>query len=182
MPPEPFPAGGDAPAARHRPDRRLVLLLLLPLLAVALAGGGVVLGARVARTPATSAQEQGPPADRRPGEEEPGGPGNGPREPGSGLDGRPGGPARLEVNQPYGDRDTTFVVSGRGWEPHTEVTIVLAGGPTLPNRPRADRAGAFHYVIGQDRELFPRGLPLGEHVVAATAGGRRIEVRFRVDP
>jgi len=171
---DPPPAGQDAPAARHRPDRRLILLLLLPLLAVGLVAGGVVLGARVAGDPPATVGEQ------QPGGREPGR--GGPPPPVSGADDQPTGTPQLLVNQPRGDPYTTFAVSGRGWEPGTEVTFKLVDGPTLPNRLPVDRHGAFNYVIGQDRDLFPRGLPVGELVVAATAGDRRLEVHFRVDP
>ncbi len=113
----------------------------------------------------------GPPPDREP------------RPPLSGASDRPTGNPSIQVNQPYGDGNTIFVVHGRGWPPGARITVGLAGGPRSPDAPVVDNAGTFNYAVNQRHEFFPETIPPGRYALVATAaGGRTVQVTFRVDP
>ena len=99
-----------------------------------------------------------------------------------GDSGPPGGPPRIQVNQPTGDGDTNFVVHGTGWRPHTTVTVQLAGRPPSTQMPIVDRAGTFNYTINQQHEFFPGPLPAGTYrVLVAAPDGARGETSFTVN-
>ena len=144
----------------------------MALLAVALLLAGTLLGALLTRDdpPAPAAPPAaGPPAGREPPPPPPG--------PGQPVT----GPPTLEINQPYGDGATSFVVYGRGWTPGARVTVSLDGRAS-PDRPAVDGAGAFHFVVNQRREFFPDELPRGRHTVeVGTPGGPTQRVSFQVD-
>jgi hypothetical protein len=87
------------------------------------------------------------------------------------------------VNQPFGDPNTSFAVYGRGWDPRSKVTLVLDGRRAQAASLVTDKQGSFNYVLNQGQELFPAGLPVGQHTVTATGdGGRRAEISFSVGP
>jgi hypothetical protein len=112
-----------------------------------------------------------------------GGPPPEPPPPASGQYDRPGGTARIEVNQPVGDVNTVFVVHGRGWPVDRPVTVALNGKPTRLPAPKADLAGTFNYAVNQAHEFFASGLPPGRyHVSVQGSGGRRAEASFEVHP
>jgi serine/threonine protein kinase len=163
----------SASGARRASTAR-VLLSLVALIAVM--ASGVLVGAWITSSRDAPAQDpgtgHGPPPERRD-----------PPPPVSGESDRPTGPPSVQVNQPFGDVYTSFVLHGRGWPPGEQVTIGIAGGPTSPDRPFVDRAGTFNYVLNQDQEFFSGTTPPGNYLVVATAsGGRRAEASFRVDP
>jgi serine/threonine protein kinase len=97
----------------------------------------------------------------------------------SGATDRPTGNPAIVVNQPFGDRDTVFVVHGTGWPPGARITMRL-GGQVSPATPTVDRAGTFNYAINQNHEFFPGRLPPGILRVVATSGSARAETGFRV--
>jgi serine/threonine protein kinase len=163
------------PDPGRRADRRLAVVLAC-LAAIVLIGGGLEIGTRITGSGdggTTQTQSSGPPPGPPPGREPP--------PPVSGQGESRDGPPALAPNQPFGDSDTTFVMHGRGWRPGTVVTIRLDGGTAAPDRPVVDRQGTFNYVVNQRHELFPAGLPAGDHVLEATGvGGQRAEARFSV--
>jgi hypothetical protein len=170
------PADGTDPGQRtdpaRRADRRLAIVLAC-LAAVLLVGGGLEIGSRLANNDNGAAAQQqaglGPPR---------GGPGQAPPRP------PPGDTAAkpdITVNQPFGDARTTFVVSGRGWQPDTTVTLTLDGHPVVPKAPATDKQGAFNYTLNQGQEMYPAGLPAGRHTVQATGnGGQKAVIDFDV--
>jgi serine/threonine protein kinase len=167
------PAEGGAHRADHarRVNRRLAIVLAC-LAAILLVGGGLEIGSRLGDDGSTAQQQVDPDRPR-------GGP------PGQGPPGPPGGGAAakpdIRVNQPFGDPQTTFVVSGRGWPPEATVTLTLDGRPVVPEGPATDKQGAFNYTLNQGREMFPTGLRRGQHTVQATGdGGRRAVTSFEV--
>jgi hypothetical protein len=179
-PPAAAPAAGSGPAAGRgstAPPRRRGPLpaALLAVAAVALLAAGAVLGGWLSGlgppVPGPQPSAAGPPPEREP-----------PPPPG-GASERPTGPPTVQVNQPYGDGHTVFVVHGRGWAPGTRLTVALAGGPTSPDRPVVDKAGTFNYAVNQRHEFFAGALPPGVHTVVVSApGGRTEPVSFRVEP
>ncbi|MFL6130580.1 MAG: hypothetical protein ACJ73E_16155, partial [Mycobacteriales bacterium] len=143
------------------------------LLAVTLLLTGVLLGGWLTRgdppAPGPQPTAGGPPPREPP-------------PPPSGASRRATGLPTVDVNQPHGDGDTTFVVYGRGWAPGIPVTVTLIGHPSSPDRPVVDRAGAFNYTVNQRHEFFPGRLPVATHTVVVTApGGRTEQVSFQVD-
>ncbi len=165
----------EADPAR-RADRRLAILLLC-LAAIILVGGGLEIGSRLGHNDSGSAAQQQLDPNRPP----PGPPPDGdpPRPPGDQAATRPS----IDVNQPRGDARTTFVVSLRGWQPGTRVTLSLDGRPLAAKGLVTDRKGAFNYTLNQDQQLFPSGLSLGHHTVTATGdGGQHAEDGFEVVP
>jgi hypothetical protein len=146
--------------------------VLACLAALVLVGGGLEIGSRLGNDGSGAAVQQ---QDRPPGAP----PGDPPPPAGPGTSTRP----NLEVNQPRGDAQTTFVVSGRGWRPRTAVTLTLDGRPVVPTGPVTDRQGAFNYTLNQGHEMFPTGLPVGPHtVIASGASGQRDDASFSVVP
>jgi serine/threonine protein kinase len=170
--PEPPPESG-----RHRrgTDRRIIVALIV-LAAVVLAGGGIALGTVLGGDGnGTSQQAQNQPP--------PGPPPDDPPPPRNPADAGSGGPPKLIINQPRGDKDTVPVLQGTGWRPGTQVTVRVLGGPTSPVHPVIDRAGSFNYTVNQAHELFPDGLPSGHLVLVASApGGPQLQVGFEVNP
>jgi serine/threonine protein kinase len=155
----------------RRLDRRLVIVLAC-LAAILLVGGGLEIGSRLGNDGGTTQQQVDP--GRPPG----GPPGQGPpRPPSGGVAAQPG----VGVNQSFGDARTTFVVSGRGWQPDSTVTLTLDGRPVAPSGLPTDREGAFNYTLNQGRAMFPTGLPTGRHTVTAKAGdGKSAQATFEV--
>jgi hypothetical protein len=169
---------GDGGAHRAEPARRSdhrLAIILACLAAIVLVGGGLEIGSRLGNNDGggTATQQQvdpGRPPSGRPGD----GP---PRPPGGGAATKPD----ITVNQPFGDAQTTFVVSGRGWQPGTPVTLTLDGHPVVPKAPATDKQGAFNYTLNQGQEMFPTGLRPGRHTVQATgAGGQKAVIDFEV--
>ena len=96
------------------------------------------------------------------------------------IDPTPGIPF-IGLNQPIGDSNTGFMIHGGNWPPGKPVSIELLGHGTTPVPPIADRQGTINYVINQDHEFFPRGLPPGIYTIRAVgAGGRTATARFEV--
>jgi hypothetical protein len=148
------------------------VIVLACLAAILLVGGGLEIGSRFGNDGGTTQQQVDP--GRPPG----GPPGQGPpRPPGGGVAAQPG----VGVNQSFGDARTTFVVSGRGWQPDSTVTLTLDGRPVAPSGLPTDREGAFNYTLNQGRAMFPTGLPTGRHTVTAKAGdGKSAQATFEV--
>jgi serine/threonine protein kinase len=125
-----------------------------------------------------------PPAQGGTGYGPPGGgpqPGGDPRPPLSGATDRPTGSPQIELNQSSGDRNTVFVVHGRGWVPSSQVTVRIDGRPASPVLPVVDLRGTFNYAINQQHEFFSGPIPLGGYTVLATApGGRNAQATFVV--
>jgi hypothetical protein len=156
----------------RRLDRRLVIVLAC-LAAILLVGGGLEIGTRIGDNggnAGSSTTQQQPDSDRPPGPP----PGPPPFPPGAGT----GAKLELKMNQPFGDPDTTFVVSGRSWQPGSEITLRLDGG--APQRLRTDRTGSFNWTVNQGGRVFSHGVPPGKHVVEVNGGGRRMETSFTV--
>jgi len=93
----------------------------------------------------------------------------------------------LCVNQPIGDSDTVFVLSGSGFPVGAPVTVSLLGHGTSPYRPRADQRGTFSYAIDQGYNFFSGssgssgGIPPGTYTAVVTAsGGRSVHATFQV--
>jgi hypothetical protein len=175
----PGPVVGESTGGAHRADpaqrsdRRLAIVLAC-LAAIVLVGGGLEIGSRLGNDSGATAQQQSA-AGLPPGPP----PGDPPGPPGESPATRPD----VTVNQPRGDAQTTFVVSGRGWRPDTRITLTLDGRPVAPKGPATDRQGAFNYTLNQGQEMFPTGLKVGEHTVTASGpGGQRVEKTFRVVP
>ncbi len=170
LPPGPLP-GARSPSG---PDRRL-LAALAALAAVVLIGAGILVGTVLDGGPPPAAQQAGGPQGGGP----PAGPPQGP-PPG---DHPQTGPPTLQLNQSFGDRFTTPVVSGRGWRPGSTVTVRVQGGRTGPDRPVVDRSGSFNYTVNQHHELFAGDLPVGPLVVVVTGSdGTEKQVSFDVSP
>jgi serine/threonine protein kinase len=167
--------GGGAHRADpgRRADRRLAIVLAC-LAAIVLVGGGLEIGTRMGNDSGGSASQQQLDPTRPPGPP----PGQPPPLPPGQV---PGGSPELLVNQPIGDRSTTFVVSGRGWRRDVTVTIRLDGRTRSGPAVVTDREGAFNYTLNQAREFFPDGLPTGQHVVEASGGGQRLQKSFTVN-
>jgi serine/threonine protein kinase len=172
------PGTGDGGGAHRagpaqRSNRRLAVVLAC-LAAIVLVGAGLEIGSLLGGNNGGGAAQQQTDPGRPPG----GPPGQGPPRPPDG--GRATTPD-ITVNQPFGDARTTFVVSGRGWRPSTTVTLTLDGHPVVPKGPATDRQGAFNYTLNQGQEMFPAGLPAGQHTVRATgSGGQKAVVSFAV--
>jgi hypothetical protein len=158
-------------------------VVALVVAAVVLAGGGIALGTVLGGNgngsgtgTGTAQQGQGQPPPGPP-------PGNPPPPPRDPADARPGGPPKLIINQPIGDKDTFPVLQGTGWAPGTRMTVRVLDGATSPIHPVIDRAGSFNYAVNQNHELFPGGLPPGHLVLVASApGGPELRVGFDVNP
>jgi hypothetical protein len=100
-------------------------------------------------------------------------------------------PAALCMNEAAGDANTDFVVHGRGFVPHTSVTVTMTeSGPpptftrvldsTSSVRPVVGRDGTFSFTI---KRLFPISLQLGLCTVDVTgSGGRHATTQFMVRP
>ena len=87
----------------------------------------------------------------------------------------------IVLNQPFGDRNTVFVIQGSGFIPLTRVTVALVGHGVSPVRPVVDRMGTFNYAIDQGHLFFTGEIPAGHYQVLTTgAGGRHARVSFRV--
>jgi hypothetical protein len=87
----------------------------------------------------------------------------------------------IGVSQPTGDSATGFVIHGQSWPPGKQVIIDLLGVGVSPIRPTADEQGMFNYVINQDHEFFPGGLPPRIYTVRVTgANGATATARFEV--
>ncbi|HEY7104227.1 MAG TPA: serine/threonine-protein kinase [Mycobacteriales bacterium] len=175
----PGPPVGEHTGGAHRaePERRVnrrLAIVLACLAAIVLVGGGLEIGSRLGNDGGAAAQQQTDPG--LPPGPPPAGP---PPPPGESPSTRPD----VNVNQPRGDAQTTFVVFGRGWRPGTAISLTLDGHPVVPKAPIADRQGAFNYTLNQGQEMFPAGLQLGQHkVIASGAGGQRDEASFSVVP
>ncbi len=104
--------------------------------------------------------------------------------PGSDPSARPSGPPRIQLNQPQGDPDTTFVIHGTGLVPGHRVAVQMDGHRTSPVKPVVDFAGTFNYVVNQSHEFFTGQIPSGTHRVTVTeiGAGRRLRVSFSVRP
>ena len=173
----PVPPAGESTGGAHRADparrsdRRLAIVLAC-LAAIVLVGGGLEIGSRLGKDGSGTAAQQVDPS--RP----PGGPGQRPPPP------PPGGAADkpgVSVNQPFGDARTTFVVSGRGWQPATTVILTLDGRPVTPKGLATDNQGAFNYTLNQGQEMFPAGLSAGRHTVRVSGnGGQKAVTTFEV--
>ncbi|HST65092.1 MAG TPA: serine/threonine-protein kinase [Mycobacteriales bacterium] len=169
-PPAATPPAQPKHSATRPTDRRL-MLALAALLAIVLVGGGVAAGALLLGNdtpPAT--QGQGPPPNGRP-------PGPPPSPPG----GQPiTGPPAASFNQPFGDGDTTPVLSGSNLPPTTEVTITLKGHGS-PVTMRTDRTGTFHYTFNQGHEFFDGPVPRGDYdFVVSYPKGEDLPARYSV--
>ena len=93
---------------------------------------------------------------------------------------KPGVPV-IGVSQPIGDSDTGFVIHGQSWPPGKPVTIDLLGVRVSPIHPVADQQGTFNYVINQDDEFFPSGLPDRIYTVRVTGtNGATATAKFEV--
>jgi hypothetical protein len=87
----------------------------------------------------------------------------------------------LEVNQPFGDQDTVFVLHGSGWNPGQPVRVTLVGRGASPYPPTADQQGTFNYAINEAHEFFPGAIPPGHYQVAVSqAGAGQRKVSFQV--
>jgi serine/threonine protein kinase len=85
---------------------------------------------------------------------------------------QPGGPlAEASMSQQAGDSLTGFVVTGQGWPPGRSVTVTLVGVGVAAEHPVVDGAGTFNYLVNQDHEFFPAGLPPGRYQVRVTVPG-----------
>ncbi|MDN3353797.1 serine/threonine-protein kinase [Actinomadura sp. DC4] len=136
--------------------------------AVALAAALVVSGIAVGRSfggPPPGPSDEHPPAG--PPRGVPG------QDPSQGSSGSP----KIELNQPYGDGDTTFVVHGTGLTPGRKVTLRLDGRRTSPVMPVVDFGGSFNYVINQTHEFFAGKIPPGKHQIRVTVPGDRDPLR-----
>jgi hypothetical protein len=166
--------GGAHRAGPARPVNRRLAIMLACLAAIVLVGGGLEIGSRLGNDGGGAATQQQIDPARPPG----GAPGEGPPRP---PDGGPAAKPGITVNQPFGDARTTFVVSGRGWQPESAITLTLDGKPVVPKAPDSDKQGAFNYTLNQGLEMYPAGLPPGRHTVQATgAGGQKATVDFKV--
>jgi serine/threonine protein kinase len=85
----------------------------------------------------------------------------------------------LCLAQPFGDRETVFIIHGSGYAPFTQVKIALsAPGITLrpgepADQPETDKQGTFNYAINQGHYFYPGPLPSGAYTVQVTATGER---------
>jgi serine/threonine protein kinase len=168
------PRGAPWRRLPRQPRRRHTILMsaALAVAAVALLAAGVFLGSSLT---ATAGKAQNSTAPGRHPAGPPPGPNPGPLP--AGVSRNP----KLEVSQPFGDGNTTFVIHGSGWVPFTHVTVDLAGHGVSPVRPIADLRGTFNYAINQGHEFFPGKIPPGTYqVVVAGAGGRRARTGFQV--
>lgn len=177
-----FPAGHQARRAGAPAARRVLLAAGCAAAAAALVAAGWVGATSTGDKPVTAGRqvielgpELGPP------------PGGGPAPYPSGLgppiganQAAPGAPV-IGVSQPTGDRYTGFVIHGQSWPPGKPVVIDLLGVGVSPIRPVADEKGMFNYVINQDHEFFPGGLPARIYTVRITgANGATATARFEV--
>ncbi len=169
-------SGRIGPARRELPWRRVALALGSAVAAAALIAAGWGIGTAV--TNANAANQSLGPVLRPP----PNAQGQGP-PPGSPNSPIPStGPPYVGLNQDVGDKDTGFMVHGQNWPVHRPVTIALVGVGTSPIHPITDDAGTFNYVINQDHEFFPAGLPAGIYTIRVTdAAGASAEARFSVN-
>jgi hypothetical protein len=84
------------------------------------------------------------------------------------------------INQPLGDRQTIFVIHGRGWTPGSRVATSLNGRKSR-TMSAVDFAGTFNYAINQVHGFFSGPIPPGDYTATATAAnGRRAQVMFSV--
>jgi hypothetical protein len=158
----------------------VLLGVLAAVTAVGLVAAGVVAGHRLAGSPAAG---QRAPDGRFPGDGFPGGPppdGPPPGAPDGSRD-TPTGPPEVAANQLFGDRNTGFVLHGRGWPPGTRITVSHAGR-AAPQHPVVDRAGTFNYTVNQAREFFPTGPAPGTYEFVVTGEHReRVTAQVRVN-
>jgi len=174
------PAGRQGRRARVPAGRRLLLAVGFAAAAAALVAAGWV-GA----TSATGKPTAGRPIIRLGPELAPPPGGGPPPQPGLGpaigqLTPTPGVPI-IAVSQPTGDSDTGFVIHGQFWPPDMPVTIDLLGVRVSPIRPVADQQGMFNYVINQDHEFFPGGMPDRVYTVRVTGtNGATATAKFEV--
>jgi hypothetical protein len=173
---------GRAGQGRGGPgSRRAWLGLAAVAAAIALMAGGAVAGVVISRAsrpaPATTAAASRPLGL-------PPGPPPGPPPFGQSSSRHAGRPAAvIAMSQPRGDGRTGFVVIGQGWPPGRPVTVTLAGVGKSPEHPVVDLAGSFSYLINQDHEFFPGGLPPGRYRVKITVpGAGQAVTSFLVDP
>jgi hypothetical protein len=164
-------AGAAAPQqAADRRGHRMLITAGLAGAAVALVGGGIIVGVSLP-------DRQG---GAGAGSTAPGFPPPGP--PPSSFPATRSGSPEVVMLQPVGDPDTIFVIHGTGWVPRSRVTVTLAGYGTSPVRPVVDQQGTFNYAVNQQHEFFRQPIPPGVyHVVVTGPGGRRARVRFLVN-
>ncbi|HXZ76360.1 MAG TPA: serine/threonine-protein kinase, partial [Streptosporangiaceae bacterium] len=170
----PGPAEGRAGAAtpqraRGRRGHQTLVTAGLAGAAVALVGGGIIVGVSLPDRPGAA----------RPGSTVPGFPPPGP--PPSSFPAAPSGSPEIRMLQPMGDPDTVFLIHGTGWVPLSRITVTLAGHGASPVRPVVDLEGTFNYAVNQQHEFFRQRIPPGVyHVVVTGPGGRRARARFLV--
>ena len=151
------------PARRARPRRKALTV-------AALAGGAASLVAAGAFLGVVINEHDRPPAP-------PAGVAGLPSAVPTGLSATP----ELEVNQPFGDGNTGFVLHGSGWQPGRAVTVTLVGRGASPYRPVADQQGTFNYTINEAHEFFRGPIPPGHYdVVVSQSGVARLHVPFDV--
>ena len=183
------PAGRAGPGGRPRyPSRKrrrrhraTLSLAGRTLAAAALVAVGATIGVLLSGSGSGSPDPNGTPTSGLPAglapPPVPGGP------PPSAFPALPRGRPAIEPLQPFGDRNTVFLVHGIGWVPRTQVTIRLTGHGAARFRPVADDLGTFNYAIGQGHDFFPGPIPPGSYRVVVTgAGGRRASTTFQVRP
>ena len=198
-------AGSGSAGARavgRRPGRRIVLAVGSAAAAAALIAAGWGIGSVIRPGKQASAGPGIQASDGTGGQASPGTGG----QPPAGASGQPalgpvlpppgGGPPPgalnpglvnsgtpfIALNQPTGDKYTGFAVHGQNWPVNRPVTIVLEGVGTSKIHPITDDRGTFNYVINEDHEFFPGGLPSGLYTVRVTdAAGASAVARFRVN-
>jgi hypothetical protein len=174
------PGGRQGRRARVPAARRVLLALGFAAAAAALVAAGWVGATSAAGKPTAGRPviRLGPELAPPPGGGPPSQPGLGPAI--SQLTPTPGVPV-IAVSQPTGDSDTGFVIHGQFWPPGMPVTIDLLGVRVSPIRPVADQQGMFNYVINQDHEFFPGGMPDRVYTVRVTGtNGRTATAKFEV--
>jgi len=170
-----------AARARMRAGRRVLLAAGSAAAAAALVAAGWVGATSVGGKPVAAGRpvvtlgpDLGPPPGAGPG---PAPSGLGPA---IGQVTSPGVPV-IGVSQPTGDSDTGFVIHGQYWPPGKQVIIDLLGVGVSPVHPTADEHGMFNYVVNQDHEFFPGGLPPRIYTVRVTgANGATATAKFEV--
>jgi hypothetical protein len=173
--PRPGPAEGDAGAvtpqrAGRRRGRRMMVTAGLAGAALALVGGGIIVGVALPDRQGAAGAGGTVPGFAPPG------------PPPSSFPAAPSGSPEIRLLQPMGDPDTIFLIHGTGWVPRSRVTVSLAGHGVSPVRPVVDQKGTFNYAVNQQHEFFPQRIPPGVyHVVVTGPGGRRAGARFLVN-
>ena len=181
--------GGSGQARRDRAAGAVLTALAAGVAALTLAGGGALLGARLASESSSRAgaaggsaagQSAGSAASSDPaGLSTP--PGHVPPVRLRPLVAGPGGRPVTAVSQHFGDGDTGFIVRGAGWPPGSRITISLVGYGPSPDHPVADSAGTFSYVVNEAGEFFSGPLPPGRYRVLVRGAGIRRVLSFIVN-